>query len=46
MKNTIKTNTNQTNAFSIFLKAEIAKKQLKNVKGGATDIVIEDVIDS
>jgi len=46
MKNTAKTKTSQTNAFSTFQKAEITKKQQKNVKGGSTDIIIEDIIGS
>ena len=45
MKNTIKTNTNRTNAFSTFQKAEITKKQQKNVKGGSDSdaIIIEEM---
>jgi len=42
MKNTAK----QNNTFSTFQKAEITKKQQKNVKGGSEAIIIEDVIGS
>lgn len=43
MKNTIKTNTIQANAFSTFQKTEITKKQQKNVKGGTDSIIIEEM---
>jgi len=47
MKNTVNNNVKTKSTFSNFLKVEIAKKQLKSVKGGADNdpIIFDDLLD-